>query len=50
MTLLPVTGLLTASEATSGLGSKTVIVLICVMVIGASLNKTGVMVSLPGKF
>lgn len=43
MTLLPVTGLLTASEAAAGLGSKAVIVLMCVMVIGASLNKTGVM-------
>jgi len=43
MTLLPVTGLLTPGEAVAGLGSKAVIVLICVMVIGASLNKTGVM-------
>lgn len=43
MTLLPVTGLLSASQAVSGLGSKAVVVLICVMVIGASLNKTGVM-------
>ncbi len=43
MTLLPVTGLLTADEAIAGLGSKAVVVLICVMVIGASLNKTGVM-------
>ncbi len=43
MTLLPITGLLTAGEATAGLGSKAVVVLICVMVIGASLNKTGVM-------
>jgi di/tricarboxylate transporter len=43
MTLLPITGLLTAGEATAGLGSKAVVVLICVMVIGTSLNKTGVM-------
>ena len=42
MTLLALTGLLTAGEATSGLGSKAVLVLICVMVIGSSLHKTGV--------
>ena len=42
MALLPVTGLLTPSEATAGLGSTAVVVLICVMVIGASLNMTGV--------
>lgn len=41
MTLLPLTGLLTAKEATAGLGSTAVVVLICVMVIGSSLNKTG---------
>ena len=43
MALLPLTGLLTPGEAASGLGSTAVVVLICVMVIGASLNKTGVM-------
>ncbi len=43
MTLLPLTGLLTPREATAGLGSTAVVVLISVMVIGASLNKTGVM-------
>ncbi len=43
MTLLPLTGLLTPGEAAAGLGSTAVIVLICVMVIGASLNTTGVM-------
>ena len=42
MTLLPLTGVLTAGEATAGLGSKAVVVLICVMVIGSSLKKTGV--------
>jgi di/tricarboxylate transporter len=42
MTVLPITGLLTVGEATAGLGSKAVVVLICVMVIGASLNKSGV--------
>lgn len=42
MTMLPLTGLLTAGEAVAGLGSNAVVVLICVMVIGASLNKTGV--------
>ncbi len=43
MALLPLTGLLTPGEAASGLGSTAVVVLICVMVIGASLNKTGIM-------
>lgn len=43
MTLLPLTGLLKPGEATAGLGSTAVVVLICVMVIGASLNATGVM-------
>ncbi len=43
MTLLPVTGLLSVGEAIAGLGSKAVVVLICVMVIGVSLNKSGVM-------
>ena len=42
MTLLPLTGLLTAGEAIAGLGSNAVVVLICVMVLGASLDKTGV--------
>jgi len=42
MTLLPLTGLLTAGEAVAGLGSNAVVVLICVMVLGASLDKTGV--------
>lgn len=42
MALLPVTGLLSAGEAVAGLGSNAVVVLISVMVLGASLDKTGV--------
>ena len=42
MTSLPLTGL-KPGEATAGLGSTAVVVLICVMVIGTSLNKTGTM-------
>ncbi|NOQ45211.1 MAG: SLC13 family permease [Desulfobulbaceae bacterium] len=42
MTLLPLTGLLTAGEAVAGLGSNAVVVLICVMVLGTSLDKTGI--------
>ena len=43
MTSLPLAGLLKPGEATAGLGSTAVVVLICVTVIGASLNKTGIM-------
>ncbi len=42
MTLLPLSGLLTGSEAVAGLGSNAVVVLISVMVIGAALDKTGI--------
>lgn len=42
MTVLPLSGLLTVQEAFGGLGSNAVVVLICVMVLGASLEKTGV--------
>lgn len=42
MMLLPLTGILTAGEAVAGLGSNAVVVMICVMVLGASLEKTGV--------
>lgn len=42
MTLLPLTGVLSGREAIAGLGSNAVVVLICVMVIGYSLDKTGV--------
>jgi len=42
MTVLPLTGLLTANQAIAGLGSNAVVVLICVMVLGTSLDKTGI--------
>ena len=42
MTVLPLTGLLSGKEAIAGLGSNAVVVLICVMVLGSSLDKTGV--------
>ncbi|MEA3468581.1 MAG: SLC13 family permease [Thermodesulfobacteriota bacterium] len=42
MTLLPLTGILSGQEAIAGLGSNAVVVLICVMTIGVSLDKTGV--------
>ena len=42
MTLLPLTGILSGKEAIAGLGSNAVVVLICVMVLGTSLEKTGV--------
>lgn len=42
MTLLPLAGLLSGGEAIAGLGSNAVVVLICVMVLGASLEKTGI--------
>jgi di/tricarboxylate transporter len=42
MTILPLTGLLSGREAIAGLGSNAVVVLICVMVLGTSLDKTGV--------
>jgi di/tricarboxylate transporter len=42
MTLLPLSGILTGKEAVAGLGSNAVVVLICVMVIGVSLDKTGI--------
>ena len=41
MTILPLTGLLSGKEAVAGLGSNAVVVLICVMVLGTSLDKTG---------
>lgn len=42
MTLLPLSGILTGREAIAGLGSNAVVVIICVMVIGVSLDKTGI--------
>lgn len=49
MTLLPLTGILTGKEAIAGLGSNAVVVLICVMTIGVSLDKTGLVSKLAGK-
>ncbi len=43
MILLPLTGVLTAEEATAGLSSNAVVSIIAVMIIGAGLNRTGVM-------
>ena len=49
MILLPLTGILTAEEATQGLSSNAVVSIIAVMIIGAGLNRTGVMDILAGK-
>lgn len=43
MALLPLTGVLTAEQAVAGLSSNAVVSIIAVMIIGAGLNKTGVM-------
>lgn len=43
MVLLPLTGVLTAEQAIAGLSSNAVVSIIAVMIIGAGLNKTGVM-------
>ena len=43
MALLPLTGVVTPNEATAGLSSNAVVSIIAVMIIGAGLNKTGVM-------
>lgn len=43
MVLLPLTGVLTPEEAVAGLSSNAVVSIIAVMIIGAGLNKTGVM-------
>ncbi len=43
MVLLPLSGVLTAEEAIAGLSSNAVVSIIAVMIIGAGLNKTGVM-------
>ncbi|HBG20325.1 MAG TPA: SLC13 family permease, partial [Desulfobulbaceae bacterium] len=43
MVLLPLTGVITAEEAIAGLSSNAVVSIIAVMIIGAGLNKTGVM-------
>ncbi|OEU84156.1 MAG: hypothetical protein BA873_07605 [Desulfobulbaceae bacterium C00003063] len=49
MTLLPLTGILSGKEAIAGLGSNAVVVLICVMTIGVSLDKTGLVGKVAGK-
>ena len=43
MTLLPLSGVITGREAIMGLGSNAVVSIIAVMIIGAGLNRTGVM-------
>lgn len=43
MVLLPLTGVVTAEQAIAGLSSNAVVSIIAVMIIGAGLNKTGVM-------
>ncbi len=43
MILLPLTGVLTAEEATIGLSSNAVVSIMAVMIIGAGLNRTGIM-------
>ncbi len=43
MVLLPLTGVLSADQAVAGLSSNAVVSIIAVMIIGAGLNKTGIM-------
>jgi len=43
MVLLPLTGVLSAEQAVAGLSSNAVVSIIAVMIIGAGLNKTGIM-------
>lgn len=43
MVLLPLSGVVTPEEAVSGLSSNAVVSIIAVMIIGAGLNRTGVM-------
>ena len=43
MVLLPLTGVLSAEQAIAGLSSNAVVSIIAVMIIGAGLNKTGIM-------
>lgn len=43
MVLLPLTGVLQPDEAVAGLSSNAVVSIIAVMIIGAGLNKTGIM-------
>ncbi len=43
MVLLPLTGVISAEQAIAGMGSNAVVSIIAVMILGAGLNKTGVM-------
>jgi hypothetical protein len=43
MISLPLTGVLTGEEAIMGLSSNAVVSIIAVMIIGAGLNRTGIM-------
>lgn len=49
MVLLPLTGVLSAEQAIAGLSSNAVVSIIAVMIIGAGLNKTGVMNMVAGQ-
>ena len=49
MVLLPLTGVVTPDEAIAGLSSNAVVSIIAVMIIGAGLNRTGVMNSVAAK-
>ena len=49
MVLLPLTGVLSAEQAIAGLASNAVVSIIAVMIIGAGLNKTGVMNAVAGQ-
>ena len=49
MISLPLTGVLTGEEAIMGLSSNAVVSIIAVMIIGAGLNRTGIMNILAGK-
>ncbi len=49
MILLPLTGVLSAEQAIAGLSSNAVVSIIAVMIIGAGLNKTGVMNAVAGQ-
>ena len=43
MTLLPLTGVISAREAIGGLGSNAVVSIIAVIIIGAGLDRSGIM-------
>ena len=49
MVLLPLTGVVSPEEAVAGLSSNAVVSIIAVMIIGAGLNKTGVMHALASR-